>query len=243
MTIFDFGQAAGSYFLAMELIRGVDFDHIVYWPHGPLAPGLVTAVLSQALEGLHAAHELRGDDGLPLGLVHRDLSPHNIMVGFDGRVKVLDFGVAKMRDQRTVTLPGIVKGKPLYMSPEQATAERVDRRSDIFAMGLILYEAVMGTRAFDRRDDTKTMEAIVNESLPKPANVHPELWKVMTCALNKVPEHRYRNGLEMAQALREAVEPMRDHELGNLIAARFARRVSEVAQWEQTKNLLASKRK
>jgi len=243
VTIFDFGQAAGSYFLSMELIRGIDFDHIVYWPHGPLSAALVTAVVAQALEGLHSAHELRGDDGLPLGLVHRDLSPHNIMVGFDGRVKVLDFGVAKMRDQRTVTLPGIVKGKPLYMSPEQATAERVDRRSDIFAMGLILYEAVMGSRAFDRRDDTKTMEAIVNESLPKPANVHAGLWKVMTCALSKAPEHRYRNGLEMAQALREAVEPMKDHELGNLVAARFARRVSEVAQWEQTKNLLASKRK
>jgi serine/threonine-protein kinase len=227
----------------MELIRGVDFDHIVYWPHGPLAPSLITAVLSQALEGLHAAHELRGDDGLPLGLVHRDLSPHNVMVGFDGRVKVLDFGVAKMRDQRTVTLPGIVKGKPLYMSPEQATAERVDRRSDIFAMGLILYEATMGSRAFDRRDDTKTMEAIVNEPLPKPPNVHPSLWKVISTALAKAPEQRYRNGLEMAQALREAVEPMKDHELGNLVAARFARRVSEVAQWEQTKNMLASKRK
>ncbi len=243
VTTFDFGQAAGSYFLAMELIRGVDFDHIVYWPHGPLAPSLITAVLSQALEGLHAAHELRGDDGLPLGLVHRDLSPHNVMVGFDGRVKVLDFGVAKMRDQRTVTLPGIVKGKPLYMSPEQATAERVDRRSDIFAMGLILYEATMGSRAFDRRDDTKTMEAIVNEPLPKPPNVHPALWKVISTALAKAPEQRYRNGLEMAQALREAVEPMKDHELGNLVAARFARRVSEVAQWEQTKNMLASKRK
>lgn len=243
VTIFDFGQAGGNYFLAMELIRGVDFDHIVYWPHGPLAPALVTAVLSQALEGLHAAHELRGDDTLPLGLVHRDLSPHNIMVGFDGRVKILDFGVAKMRDQRTVTLPGIVKGKPLYMSPEQATAERVDRRSDIFAIGLILYEAIVGSRAFDRRDDTKTMEAIVNEQLPKPPNVHAALWVVITKALQKLPENRYRNGLEMAQALREAVEPMKDHELGTLVASRFARRVSEVAQWEQTKNLLASKRK
>jgi len=107
-------------------------------------------VLLQALEGLHAAHELKAEDGHPLGLVHRDLSPHNMMVGFDGKVKVLDFGVAKVRTARTVTLPGIVKGKPLYMSPEQATAERVDRRSDIFAVGLILYEAVTGTRAFDK---------------------------------------------------------------------------------------------
>ena len=245
VTIYDFGQAAGTYFIAMELIRGVDFDHVVYWPHGPLNPQLIVAVLAQALEGLHAAHELRGDDGLPLGLVHRDLSPHNLMVGFDGRVKILDFGVAKMRDQRTVTLPGIVKGKPLYMSPEQATAERVDRRSDIFSMGLILYESMTGTRAFDRRDDTKTMEAIVNEPLVKPAstNVHPGLWAVVETALQKSPEKRYRNGLEMAQALRGAVTPMIDHELGNLIAARFARRVAEHNQWEQTKNHLASQKR
>lgn len=236
VTLFDFGHAGGSYFLAMELIRGVDFDHLISWPYGPLAPNLISAIVSQALEGLHAAHELRGDDGLPLGLVHRDLSPHNIMVGFDGRVKILDFGVAKMRDQRTVTLAGVVKGKPLYMSPEQATAERVDRRSDLFSMGLILYEAAVGSRAFERPDDTQSMEAIVNDALVKPPKVHPGLWSVIACALKKAPDQRYRTAREMAEALREAVVPMKDHEVGTLVSARFARRVSEVAHWERTKN-------
>jgi serine/threonine-protein kinase len=239
VTFFDFGNVAGSYFLAMELIRGVDFDHVVYWKHGPLPHGLITSVLSQALEGLHAAHEMKGDDGASLGLVHRDLSPHNLMVGFDGRVKVLDFGVAKMRDQRTVTLPGIVKGKPLYMSPEQATAERIDRRSDIFSMGLILYEALTGRRAFDKKDDTKTMEAIVNEPLQRPAQIPQPLWEVLERALQKFPDQRYRTALEMAQALREAAEPLPDHELGSLLKGRFPRRVTELETLEETKNRLA----
>ncbi len=240
VTIYDFGQAAGTYYLAMELIAGVDFDHVVYWPFGPLPEALVSAVLTQALEGLHHAHEAKGDDGLSMGLVHRDLSPHNLMLGFDGRVKVLDFGVAKMRNARTVTLPGIVKGKPLYMSPEQATAERIDRRSDLFSIGLILHEALTGRRAFDQGDDTKTMESIVNDPLVRPKELPKHWWTVMEKALQKAPENRYRNALEMAQAIREAVPPMKEHELGALLTAKFPRRVAEVQTWEQTKNKLAS---
>jgi serine/threonine-protein kinase len=151
-------------------------------------------------------------------------------------VKVLDFGVAKMRDQRTVTLPGIVKGKPLYMSPEQATAERIDRRSDIFSMGLILYEALLARRAFDQRDDTRTMESIVNDPLPRPTGLPNPLWEVLDKALQKEPNDRFRNALEFAQALREAAPPMRDHEIGALLSARFPRRVNEVQAWEKTTN-------
>lgn len=243
VTIYDFGQGNGSYFIAMELVAGVDFDHVVYWPHGPLPEALVSAIVSQALEGLHHAHEAKGDDGIGMGLVHRDLSPHNLMVGFDGRVKVLDFGVAKMRNARTVTLPGIVKGKPLYMSPEQATAERIDRRSDLFSVGLILHEALTGTRAFDQHDDTKTMEAIVNEPLVRPSGIANHWWDIIEKALQKRPEDRYRNALEMAQAVRETVEPMKDHELGALVSSKFPRRVADVNSWEQTKNKLASQRR
>jgi len=155
------------------------------------------------------------------------------MCGFDGRVKVLDFGVAKMRDQRTVTLPGIVKGKPLYMSPEQATAERIDRRSDIFSMGLILFEALLARRAFDQKDDTRTMESIVNDPLPRPAGLPTPLWEVIDRALAKEPENRFRNALEMAQALRQAATPMKEHELASLLSARFPGRVTEVQTWEQ----------
>lgn len=243
ITVYDFGQANGSYFIAMELIAGVDFDHVIYWPHGPLPEGLVSSAAAQALDGLHAAHETKAEDGHALGLVHRDLSPHNLMVGFDGRVKVLDFGVAKMRNARTVTLPGIVKGKPLYMSPEQATAERIDRRSDLFSMGLILYEALTGTRAFDQHDDTKTMESIVNDALPRPKGMPDRWWAVIERALKKRPEERYRTAAEMAQAVREAAPPLKDHELGALVTGKFPRRVADVSAWEETKNRLASKRR
>ncbi len=232
VTFYDFGLAGGAFFIAMELIKGVDLDRVIYWQHGPLAPALITAVLCQALEGLHAAHELKGDDGGSLGLVHRDLSPHNVMLGFDGRVKVLDFGVAKIRNQRTVTLPGIVKGKPLYMSPEQATAEPIDRRSDLFAVGLILYEALVGARAFDRRDDTKTMEAIVNEPLPRPPSISQPFWDVLGRALQKQPAQRYQTALEMAAALRQVAAPMPDAELGALLTTRFPRRAREAENWE-----------
>lgn len=240
VTFYDFGNAAGAWFMAMELVRGVDFDNVVYWRHGPLSPSLVSAVVCQALEGLHFAHELKTEDDASLQLVHRDLSPHNMMVGFDGRVKVLDFGVAKMRDQRTVTLPGIVKGKPLYMSPEQATAERIDRRSDLFSMGLILYEALLTRRAFDQHDDTKTMESIVNDDLPRPAGLPTPLWEVIEKALQKNPADRFRNALEMAEALREAATPLKDHELATLMQQRFPRRVTEVQGWEKSSASLAA---
>ncbi|MFZ5472248.1 MAG: serine/threonine-protein kinase, partial [Myxococcota bacterium] len=187
VTFYDFGQTSGGYYIAMELVRGVDFDHIIYEPPGWLPPPLAVGVVVQALAGLHAAHEARGEDGAPLLLVHRDLSPHNVMVGFDGRVKLLDFGVAKVRNQKTLTLPGLVKGKPLYMSPEQAAGERVDRRSDLFSMGLILYEALVGQRAFERDDDTRTMEAIVNDPLPRPERIAASLWAVLSRALAKHP--------------------------------------------------------
>lgn len=234
VTFFDFGQAAGgNYFMAMELLRGVDFDHLIYAPPGKLTPDIATAVLIPALEGLHAAHELKADDGNPLGLVHRDLSPHNVMVGFDGRVKVLDFGVAKVRTARTVTLPGIVKGKPLYMSPEQATAERVDRRSDLFAVGLILYEAVIGARAFDKGNDTLTMMSIVNDILPRPPGMSSQVWDVVSKALAKKPEDRFRTALEFAQQLRERLPPASEAELGRLVTERFPRQLAEYGRWEK----------
>jgi len=234
VTVHDFGQAAGGgYFIAMELVRGVDFDQLIYEKGGQLSLPIISGVLCQALEGLNAAHDLKDDDGHLLGLVHRDLSPHNLMVGFDGQVKVLDFGVAKMKSQRTVTLPGIVKGKPLYMSPEQAVAERVDRRSDLFSMGLIFYEAVMGHRAFDTGNDTRTMEAIVNDPLPRPKGMSDVCWDVCRIALAKRPEDRFRTAADFAVRLRELIPPASPSEIGSLARQRFPRRLEDMAQWDR----------
>lgn len=238
VTVYDFGQApSGDYFIAMELLKGVDLDQLLSLPPRMLAPNIASAIITQALDGLHCAHELKDEDGKSLALVHRDVSPHNVMIGFDGKVKVLDFGVVKVRKQRTVTLPGIVKGKPLYMSPEQATAERIDRRSDVFSMGLILYEAVMGFRAFDKGDDTRTMLAIVNEALERPPGMPDPVWEVVRVALAKEPRDRFQTARDFAQRLREVIPPAADHQLARLLQARFPARVTEVEEWEKPTTL------
>jgi serine/threonine-protein kinase len=233
VTVHDFGELGGTHYIAMELVRGVDLDHLIQSPAGPLMAPVACGVMVQALAGLHAAHEVRGEDGALLHLVHRDLSPHNLMVGFDGGVKILDFGVAKARRQRTQTRPGIVKGKPLYMSPEQALGEQVDRRSDLFAMGLILYEAMTCRRPFDRGAELKTMEAIVDEPVGRPKEMSPALWEVVGCALQKDPRRRFSTAAEMAAALASVVEPAGETELGRLVSVYFPERLQELAGWEQ----------
>ncbi|WP_224247053.1 serine/threonine-protein kinase [Hyalangium gracile] len=234
VTVYDIGEAQGAYYIAMELVRGVDLDRLLKALKAPLPPAMAVAVVAQGLLGLHAAHTLRGEDGAPLLLVHRDMSPHNLMVGFDGRVKVLDFGVAKARMQRTVTLPGIVKGKPLYMSPEQARGERLDARSDLFALGLILYEALTGKRAFDKGDELASMYAICDEQLRRPERIPKPLWDVMAVALAKSPGERFRSAQEMAERLMEVVPPAKDAELARLMAGNFPDRLRELARLDRT---------
>jgi serine/threonine-protein kinase len=232
--VYDFGEAQGAYYIAMELVRGVDLDRLLRALGRPLEPAQAVAVVVQALHGMHAAHLLRGEDGAPLQLVHRDLSPHNLMVGFDGRVKVLDFGVAKARAQRTVTLPGIVKGKPLYMSPEQARGQRLDARSDLFAMGLILYEALTGRRAFDRGDEVASMHAICDERLPRVDSIPRPLWEALEVALAKRPEARFGSAQEMADRLADVCAPARDAELARLTSRHFPDRLRHFHQLDRT---------
>ena len=223
VTFHDFGEAQGAYYLVMELVRGVDFDRLLKTTRP--SPAVAVSVVVQGLQGLHAAHLAKGEDGVPLQLVHRDLSPHNLMVGFDGRVKVLDFGVAKARAQRTVTLPGIVKGKPLYMSPEQARGQCLDARSDLFAMGLILYEALTGTRAFDRGEELDSMHAICLDRLARPEGMSLGLWEVLDKALAKKPEQRFAHALQMAEALLRVCPPAREGDVGQLMATHFPERL------------------
>jgi serine/threonine-protein kinase len=234
VTVYDTGEAQGAYYIAMELVRGVDLDRLLKTMGKPLPPAMAAAVVTQGLLGLHAAHTTRGEDGAPLMLVHRDMSPHNLMVGFDGRVKVLDFGVAKARTQRTVTLPGIVKGKPLYMSPEQARGERLDARSDLFAMGLILYEALTCKRAFDKGDETASMYAICDENLSRPGVIPLPLWDVLSVALAKHPADRFKDAQEMADRLAEAVPPAKEPELARLMSQHFPDKLRELSRLDRT---------
>jgi eukaryotic-like serine/threonine-protein kinase len=233
VTVYDFGEVGGAYYIAMELVRGVDFDHVIYGCRPPLVPKLAVGVVLQALSGLHAAHELRTEDGTPMGLVHRDLSPHNLMIGFDGRVKLLDFGVAKAHSQRTVTLPGIVKGKPLYMSPEQACGEPVDRRSDLFSMATILYEALTAERPFDRKNDAHTMEAIVHDPFPRHPAIPGALMRVLERAFAKDPSARFQSAPEFQAHLAAAITPATDAELAAHLLAAFPDRAHDYDAWER----------
>ncbi|MDQ3263517.1 MAG: serine/threonine protein kinase [Myxococcota bacterium] len=232
VVVHDFGQTGGSYFIAMELVRGVDLFDLLERV-GPLEPATAVGILVQALTGLQAAHQARAEDGSSLELVHRDLSPSNVMIGYDGRVKVMDFGVAQSRVHRSVTQAGLVKGKPQYMAPEQAVADPLDHRTDLFAMGLILVEALTGHNPFRREDDVKTMEAIVNESLTLPAGIPAALRPVVERALAKNPADRFANAAQMAIALERAVVARRPEALGRELLTHFPERLRTVTGWER----------
>ncbi len=130
-----------------------------------IPPGVAVAIVCGAAAGLHAAHEQRGRDGRPLEIVHRDVSPSNVMVAYDGTIKVVDFGVAKAADRMTETRSGTVKGKIAYLSPEQALLRDLDRTSDVFSLGIVAWELATQRRLFKRPSDYETMRAIIDEPI------------------------------------------------------------------------------
>src|SRR5262249_37049347 len=141
----------------------------------PLAPSLAGWLAVQAANGLHAAHELTEPGGAPLGIVHRDVSPQNILISFEGQGKIVDLGVAKARGPERSTESGVIKGKFAYMSPEQTRAEPLDRRSDIFSLGVVLHEALTGRRLFAGRSPADAIRRILEEEPPDPRSIQPDV--------------------------------------------------------------------
>src|SRR5262249_5212528 len=148
VQLFDVDTDEGTVFLVMEYLHGQDVRTISRraWdrPDAGFPVDHAVAITLGVCAGLHYAHEKVGSDGRPLSIVHRDVSPHNVLVTFDGNVKIIDFGIAKARGGLSATLFGMVKGKPGYMSPEQCRGEPLDRRSDLFCIGILLYEMTTG---------------------------------------------------------------------------------------------------
>ncbi|MBX3245643.1 MAG: serine/threonine protein kinase [Myxococcales bacterium] len=174
-TVYEVGEDRGRTFLVMEYVDGVRLSDLVDLT-GALPAPLAARIVADVAAALEHAHGLVGEDGEPLGIVHRDVTPDNIMLGFDGRVKLLDFGIAKARTQSRLTQAGVLKGKVAYMSPEQYRGEALDGRSDVFALGACFYEALTGKSAFDRGTDAQTVAAILFDDAPlSPHAVRPEV--------------------------------------------------------------------
>lgn len=227
---YEVSETHGSYFIAMEYLEGQPFDKVIremkkLQQH--LEPRFCARMVADALSGLHYTHELRDYAGVPLGVVHRDISPHNLFVTYDGNVKVLDFGVAKTSAKRSETAVGVLKGKLAYMAPEQAAGQPLDRRADLFSMGVVLWELL----TLERLRTADSAAGVLNEALQGylpdvnrirdgvPRQLESVLWQ----ALAHYPHRRYGTAQEMRDALVEylTTEPCSSEELAELMQRRF----------------------
>jgi len=215
VQIHDVGQWEGSYFIAMEHINGLSLGVIarrVRDHKQPLPFGVAGEIVAQACDGLHAAHELKDETGHQLNLVHRDISPHNLMVSREGQVKLVDFGIAKAKDSSIKTRTGKIKGKYPYMSPEQCRGDPLDRRTDIFSLGTVLYELLTGKRLFQRNTELMILKAITEEPIPDLRQTNPAIpepiSQIVLHAMERQADDRHATSAAMGRALREALRSL-----------------------------------
>jgi eukaryotic-like serine/threonine-protein kinase len=241
--VLDAGVAEGGrFFIAMEFIAGLTVREILerYTEEGELLPDKVSFTIAiQVLEALAYAHELKDEQGNALGIVHRDLSPNNIMISFNGQVKVIDFGVAKAKLDNFRTAPGRIVGTLQYMSPEQAVSRTVDGRSDLYSLSLVLYEMLAGRPAvpIDTRP-VQVLRTILEES-PEPlatqrGDLPPEVIEVIERGMTKQPDRRWQSAAAYAAALRQAVAPIglsTEAEMGALLRRLFPKQTAASTAW------------
>jgi len=206
VRVMDFGRHGDHYFIEMELVEGKDLRSVLKTRRRePLDPALAVFIIMEAARGLAYAHGRADIDGRPLGIVHRDVSPANILVSYDGFVKVTDFGIAKAASNQTKTEAGALKGKFQYMSPEQASGKPIDRRSDVFSLGTVLYELLCGRRAFSGGSHVgtlrKVMEGEVTPLRERMDSIPADLEAIVEKAMSPDPEDRYATAQEMHAAL------------------------------------------
>jgi serine/threonine-protein kinase len=233
--ITDVGTFGNRHFVVMPYIEGGTLSELVHRSTGHLPIGLVARVISEALDGLHAAHCLVDEQGRSLGLVHRDVSPGNILIGVDGIARVIDFGIAKAATRITQTAPGTVKGKFSYMAPEQAMGDQVDRRADVFSAGVVLWSMLTGKRLFTGKNSAQTIRNLMNTEIVPPSQVRGKIPRVFddVClrALQRSPYKRYQDAADMAKALRIAAQEagclVTPAEVGRIVAEAFTDRVQQ----------------
>jgi eukaryotic-like serine/threonine-protein kinase len=219
--------------IVMEYLEGQSLASVVSRAKaaGGLPRDMLLKVISEALSGLHHSHELQDYDGTPLGLVHRDISPQNVFITFDGQVKVLDFGIAKLAISQHYTATGVVKGKIRYMAPEQLLGKRVDRRADVYAIGVMLWEAAAGKRMWQGIADAQVMRRVIRGQLPELGEVDAELARVVHKALALEPDARYASAFELQTDL-DAFLSLHSPALRVLEVSKVVERLFEAARAE-----------
>ncbi|MBS1703478.1 MAG: protein kinase [Armatimonadetes bacterium] len=209
MTVYSFSEDSGRYFMAMEYLDGVTLRKEID-NSGFLAQDQAIDIISQVLEGLHHAHQE--------GVVHRDIKPDNIQITTANGVKITDFGIARLTFQPNLTMDGQVFGTPSYMSPEQVVGKEIDQRTDLFSVGVMLYEMLTGNKPFQGDNVIAITHAIVNGSIPPTTQIPSPIYQVITKALEKAPQMRYTNAAEMKVALEDAAQPAQNQHYQNPVA-------------------------
>ncbi len=208
--IFELGNAEGAYFIAMEFVQGKDLRAIFDRARQTgqrLDVAMCCHVVKEVCEALEYAHAKRNERQEPLGLIHRDVSPQNILVSYDGEVKLIDFGIAKAAGKASKTQAGILKGKFGYMSPEQVRGKVIDKRSDLFSLAVVLFELLTLERCFQGESDFSTLEKVRNVDIRRPSalnrDIPPELERIVLKGLARNPDERYQTAAELQDALQK----------------------------------------
>ena len=218
------GHEGERHFMAMEYLDGQPLSRVLrrLQRHGGLPLVMHLQVIADTLGGLHHAHELADYDGSPLGVVHRDVNPQNVFVTYDGAVKVVDFGIAKARNAVTHTRDGMVRGKVAYMAPEQVLNDRVDRRADIFAAGVMLWEAATGARPWKGVAEPTMMKALLAGEFPAARGLAPEIAEPLEAMIRKALSLDRRDRYATAAELQGAIEAYLETLGGRLPRASWA---------------------
>src|SRR6202171_2824581 len=233
VQVYELGEQDRSYFIAMEYVQGKslrDVIDVAIKKKEKLHAELCRSIAEQICDGASYAHNLTDISGRSLNIIHRDLNPQNVLISYTGDVKVIDFGIAKSEMSTVKTEAGMIKGKFVYMSPEQSLAKKLDKRSDIFPIGITLYEMLTGINPFHKNNIVLTLEGIQRYDPPPPSEYDPSYAPfdpIVAKALAKDRDRRYADASEMQDDLRRIVVPRPPERLGQFMARIFRQQLEE----------------